>query len=148
MTDRNTLPAIVDADAEEPSLSAADARAMRQVVVAAARQCPALESRWRVSRWIPMSTPPRLAVGAAGVALIGLGTASALRFDARARPGAEAEASLAQRTMPAAKAVKERLAAAGAEADSERRQLHFASPGGTRIIWVFNPDLSLKETMP
>jgi hypothetical protein len=24
-----------------------------------------------------------------------------------------------------------------------RRQLQFATPGGTRIIWVFNPDFSL-----
>jgi len=24
----------------------------------------------------------------------------------------------------------------------ERRQLHFATPGGTRIIWVFDPDFN------
>jgi hypothetical protein len=28
------------------------------------------------------------------------------------------------------------------------RQLQFATPGGTRIIWVFDDALDLKETMP
>jgi hypothetical protein len=27
----------------------------------------------------------------------------------------------------------------------ERRQLQFATPGGTRIIWTFDPDFNLKE---
>ena len=30
-----------------------------------------------------------------------------------------------------------------ASAPAEVRQLQFATPGGTRIIWVFNPDFSL-----
>ena len=29
----------------------------------------------------------------------------------------------------------------------ERRQLQFSTPGGTRIIWVFDPGFHLKETM-
>lgn len=28
------------------------------------------------------------------------------------------------------------------------RQFQFAMPGGTRIIWVFDPDFTLKETIP
>jgi hypothetical protein len=28
------------------------------------------------------------------------------------------------------------------------RQLQFATPGGTRIIWTFDPDFSLKESAP
>ena len=28
------------------------------------------------------------------------------------------------------------------------RQLQFATPGGTRIIWTFDPEFSLKESMP
>ena len=40
-------------------------------------------------------------------------------------------------------------ASAGAPFDSsERRQLQFSTPGGTRIIWVFNSEFRLKETMP
>ena len=30
----------------------------------------------------------------------------------------------------------------------ERRQVQFSTPGGTRIIWVFNSDLDLKATKP
>lgn len=32
--------------------------------------------------------------------------------------------------------------------DAERRQLQFSTPGGTRIIWVFNSEFDLKETVP
>jgi hypothetical protein len=28
------------------------------------------------------------------------------------------------------------------------RQLQFATPGGTRIIWQFDPEFSLRETLP
>jgi hypothetical protein len=28
------------------------------------------------------------------------------------------------------------------------RQLQFSTPGGTRIIWQFDPDFSLRETIP
>ena len=28
------------------------------------------------------------------------------------------------------------------------RQLQFATPGGTRIIWQFDPNFSLRETLP
>jgi hypothetical protein len=31
---------------------------------------------------------------------------------------------------------------------TERRQIQFATPGGTRIIWELNPDFSLMETLP
>ena len=33
-------------------------------------------------------------------------------------------------------------------ASDARRQLQFSTPGGTRIIWVFDPDFPLKETVP
>lgn len=36
----------------------------------------------------------------------------------------------------------------GIESSAEPRQLQFATPGGTRIIWVFDPDFSLQETLP
>lgn len=31
------------------------------------------------------------------------------------------------------------------ERAAERRQLQFSTPGGTRIIWTFDPEFSLKE---
>lgn len=32
--------------------------------------------------------------------------------------------------------------------EGERRQVQFATPGGTRIIWEINPDFALKEMVP
>ena len=33
-------------------------------------------------------------------------------------------------------------------AGAERRQIQFATPGGTRIIWELNPNFTLMETLP
>lgn len=30
----------------------------------------------------------------------------------------------------------------------ERRQVRFATPGGTRIIWTIDPDFQMREVMP
>jgi hypothetical protein len=30
----------------------------------------------------------------------------------------------------------------------ERRQLQFSTPGGTRVIWIFDDNLRLNQTMP
>ena len=30
----------------------------------------------------------------------------------------------------------------------QKQQLHFATPGGTRIIWVFDADFDVKGTLP
>ena len=37
---------------------------------------------------------------------------------------------------------------AAAAPEEGRRQLQFSTPGGTRIIWVFDPEFSVKETVP
>ena len=34
------------------------------------------------------------------------------------------------------------------QTETERRQLQFATPGGTRIIWVFDADFEVKGTLP
>ena len=39
-------------------------------------------------------------------------------------------------------------AAPAVSAPGDMSQLQFATPGGTRIIWQFNPDFSLRETHP
>lgn len=31
---------------------------------------------------------------------------------------------------------------------TQRRQIQFATPGGTRIIWEINPDFTLGDTLP
>ena len=50
---------------------------------------------------------------------------------------------LVARTHPHAPA-----AAPAVSAPGDMTQLHFATPGGTRIIWQFNPDFSFRETHP
>lgn len=40
------------------------------------------------------------------------------------------------------------VAPAGGSASIERRQLQFATPGGTRIIWTFDSQFGLRERMP
>ena len=41
------------------------------------------------------------------------------------------------------------LASATDEAPATaRQQLHFSTPGGTRIIWVFDPGFEVKGTLP
>lgn len=37
---------------------------------------------------------------------------------------------------------------APAVAGTERRQIQFATPGGTRIIWEINPDFTMGDTIP
>ncbi len=37
---------------------------------------------------------------------------------------------------------------APAVAGRERRQIQFATPGGTRIIWEINPDFRMGDTIP
>lgn len=49
-----------------------------------------------------------------------------------------------QRLM-APKTVAVETAAVPAEG---RRQFQFVTPGGTRIIWVFDPEFQMKETLP
>jgi hypothetical protein len=52
--------------------------------------------------------------------------------------------------VPAAtSAISDPLAAlGGGGADGDRRQLQFSTPGGTRIIWIFDQNLRLQESMP
>lgn len=50
---------------------------------------------------------------------------------------------LVARTHPHAPAAAPAVSASG-----DMTQLHFATPGGTRIIWQFNPDFSFRETHP
>jgi hypothetical protein len=95
-------------------LAAEDAVAMRRAVVARAR-ASSPERSW----------PRPLAVAAMVLLMIAAGTGLGRRFDAR-NPAAAPSAEEA------------------APASDSQRQLQFATPGGTRIIWVFNPDLNLK----
>lgn len=54
---------------------------------------------------------------------------------------------MAGRSLPVPDAAPEPDPARAVPTD-QRRQLQFSTPGGTRIIWVFDPEFDLKETVP
>jgi hypothetical protein len=99
---------------DEPSLSTTDARDMRRRVLVAA---PAPVS---------IAFPGALPVAALVVVMLVAGIAAGRRFTPAGVP-------------PAADDAASRL-----PADGERRQVQFATPGGTRIIWTIDPDFELR----
>lgn len=110
---------------DEERLSVDDADAMRRVVIASVRS---EERRRPHAAWVQPVT-----VAATVVAMVAAGMAIGARLEA---------------PMPATSA-SGNIDAVGAPAGGSHpaaRQLQFATPGGTRIIWVFNSDLDLKTT--
>jgi len=98
----------------EPEMAAKDVRAMRRAVLAGIETPDRAASRW----------PGPLLAAAAVAAAIVAGVAVGLRTPA-------------PRTSPIGTAPTH-----GSDAVSAQRQLQFASPGGTRIIWVFDPEFN------
>ena len=96
-----------------------DAEAIRRAAVAAARQPVARQMEWQ--RPLAMAAILILMIGSGVVA----GRWVAVRDSALSPAVVDSPDSAA-----------------------EPRQLQFATPGGTRIIWVFNPEFALKETIP
>jgi predicted pyridoxine 5'-phosphate oxidase superfamily flavin-nucleotide-binding protein len=104
-----------DPVAREAGLSAAEIDAMRRAVLAAA------EAHASAPFW-----PRPLFLAATVAVTIVVGVALGARLPQRAlRP-------------PATRLALSEPAASTTRVD-ERRQLQFATPGGTRIIWVFDP---------
>jgi hypothetical protein len=108
-------------ESERQELSSADAQAIRRAMLAA---IPAATARpiWR--RPVPMAAAAALIASVSGV----VGHRLAMRPDVEP-PIVSFEAPVA-------------------DSDAERRQLQFSTPGGTRIIWVFDDNLRLKEPIP
>jgi hypothetical protein len=107
-----------DPVAREAGLSAAEVDAIRRAVVAAAeRQAP-------VPLW-----PRPLFLMATLAATIVLGIVLGSGLPQR------------EQRSPAARLALSEPAASTTRA-TERRQLQFATPGGTRIIWVFDPEFN------
>jgi hypothetical protein len=127
MTDwRTHLRSAVEAG--DDRLSADAARAMRRVVVAAARAEAGNQAR--VSSW---KRP--VALAATIILMIAVGITAGRRFDF---------------SLPEQAGIADGVTdgAAVEHPAQPSRQLQFSTPGGTRIIWVFNSDLDLKATMP
>jgi len=103
-----------DPVALEPEMSSADVQAVRRAVLAALVTADRATSRW----------PGPLLAGAAVTAALAAGVFVGLRIPAPP-------------TLPIETASTRTSDAVGAH-----RQLQFASPGGTRIIWVFDPEFN------
>jgi hypothetical protein len=117
------------ADADRDSLPADAVRAMRHVVVAAARgeRGEAAALSWRRP----------LVLAATLLLLTAVGITAGRRINA-SLPFSERPARHDVQTDP--------LRSDGTP--RSHRQLQFSTPGGTRIIWVFNSDLDLKAAIP
>ncbi len=127
MTDWRTLLREVDARNETERLSADDADSMRRAMLAAAA-----ENRPEAARGSWMRP---LLVAATVVAMIAGGIMAGRRLDLQTAPeNPAAQVSASVGSPPAGIAVP-------------NRQLQFLTPGGTRIIWVFNSDFDLKATV-
>ena len=103
----------------EEGLSQPAAADMRHAIVAASREASRPAVWW-----------PRPVMVAATVAV----TLSAGVIIGRAFPVRETRAISAQPESSSS--------TAAVAANAQRRQLQFATPGGTRIIWVFDPDFN------
>jgi hypothetical protein len=105
--------------AEGAGLSPSDVRELRRVVMTAAEGSPASGA---------VGLEP-LAVAALIALMIGAGVFGGRRVSEREH-----------RLVPAAVELP--------APEGERRQLQFSTPGGTRIIWVFDSEFQLKDTTP
>lgn len=123
---------VVEQDAQD-SLSTDAAQEMRRVVIAAAANSVTERS---TSSWMRP-----VFVAATAVAIIAVGVAAGLRLDLL-----ESYQRGSGKTVPVVTGQPGSVSD-GASAGEPNRQLQFLTPGGTRIIWVFNSDLDLKATL-
>ena len=103
---------------DDPALPTTDAREIRRTMLGA------------VETPLPLFFPRTMPVAALVVVMIVAGATAGRRLSSPAA------------TQPPAEA-------AGIRPESgERRQVRFATPGGTRIIWTIDPDFQMREVMP
>ena len=122
MTDLTRLLQDADPVREDGQLGSDAAQRIRRTVLAA------------LPEQSPMRTPWHRPLALAAVALLflALGTMAGHR-------------ALTRRVLSAPAAD---LAAVDGQGGGERRQLQFSTPGGTRVIWIFDDNLRLHESMP
>ena len=101
----------------EPGLSTVDRQLMRRATMVAAAERRATPSLWPG----PLLVATTVAVTLAAGVVVG-----------RRLPPPRAASTLSPVGGQSTEAVGSRVSA--------RRQLQFATPGGTRVIWVFDPD--------
>jgi hypothetical protein len=107
-----------------------DVDRMRQVVVSAAREAGA-------NRRVVWSRP--FAVSAVALTVFCIGALTSLQRAVR-----EANQPVATKAVAAPNSISGN----DLDPEGERQQLQFATPGGTRIIWVFDSQFEVKGTLP
>lgn len=122
MTDLKTLLTEGDPVRNEGELSPADASRMRRLIVAATAEPSVARTPWQ--------RPFAIAAIGALVAVVGTIAGHRRIVD----------------PVPAPQATEPLAAIGGSSIADERRQLQFATPGGTRIIWIFDQNLRLQES--
>ena len=111
---------------DDPGLSTTDVREIRRAMLGAVETVPSL--------FFPRTLP----VAALVVVMIVAGATAGRRLTA----------------PPSVQTAREAKAATmGGRSGSpgnnvERRQVRFATPGGTRIIWTIDPNFQMREVMP
>lgn len=117
---KNIRALLTEADPlrSEPEMSDADAARMRRVVVSSGREAQAGPGFWASA----------LAVAAVVILMVVAGALAGRRLPARESSVPDESAAVMQ--------------------PAERRQLQFATPGGTRIIWTLDPEFQLKGVVP
>ena len=110
--------------AADSELSPMQVDAMRRVVLDGARRPPNLIDVVRTPWHQPLAMATMVAL------MIAAGIVTGRRLAVNEAPVSPLPETV--RTAPA----------------EQRRQLQFSTPGGTRIIWVFDPEFTMKETLP
>jgi hypothetical protein len=111
---------------DEPALSTTDAREIRRAMLAAVETAPSL--------FFPRTLP----VAALVVVMIVAGAAVGRRLST----------TPALQTANGSGDAETGARGAGRDSTVERRQVQFATPGGTRIIWTIDPNFQMREVMP
>ena len=114
MTDIGTLLRRGDPVAREPEMAPADVQSVRRAVLVAIERPDLAATRW---------PGPLLAATAVAAAIV-------------------AGVAVGQRSPTPSTSVIGADAAHASGGIRSQRQLQFASPGGTRIIWVFDPEFN------
>jgi hypothetical protein len=125
MINLSTLLKDADPVAREKALSAEDAQRMRREMVSAMPECAAARPLWRR----PLTFAAAAAIVMTVITVAGHRGRSVRPFD----------------DLSVSPATPIDGAPSGSNAT---RQLQFATPGGTRIIWIFDQNLRLQESLP
>ena len=117
MTDLNNRLRESDPLRREPGLSCDDVERMRRALIAAAHSAPVRRIRW--------SRP--FGIMAVAVLTLVIGAVATRRV-----PSERPERRVSRSATPAL--------------SEQRTQVHFSTPGGTRIVWTLDPAFQLRET--